>query len=107
MAQSFDLNDLETVGVGAIGPPGQRQFYLSASGGGETVVLNCEKYHVQGLVTRIRQLLEAQGEQLESQSDAEPPPAQPGEAAWTVGELGLGYHESRARFVIVAREVAE
>lgn len=107
MAQSFDLKDLETVGVGAIGPPGQRQFYLSASGGGETVVLNCEKYHVQGLVTRIRQLLEAQGEQLESQSDAEPPPAQPGEAAWTVGELGLGYHESRARFVIVAREVAE
>jgi uncharacterized repeat protein (TIGR03847 family) len=27
--------------------------------------------------------------------------------AWTVGDLGLGYHEARGRFVIVAREVAD
>ncbi len=108
MAQSFDLEDLETIGVGTIGPPGQRQFYLRASGGGETVVLFCEKYHVQGLLTRIRQLLEDQGEEVEAEKEAKPPPpAQPGEAAWTVGDLGLGYHESRGRFVIVAREVAE
>jgi uncharacterized repeat protein (TIGR03847 family) len=108
VAQSFDLEDLETIGVGTIGPPGQRQFYLRASGGGETVVLNCEKYHVQGLLARLRQLLEAQGQEppAEAGSNA-PPPAQPGEAAWTVGDLGLGYHEARGRFVIVAREVAE
>ena len=108
MAQSFDIEDLEAIGVGTIGPPGQRQFYLRASGGGETVVLNCEKYHVQGLLTRIRQLLESQGEELGAEGDAKPPPpAQPGEVAWTIGDLGLGYHESKGRFVIVAREVAE
>jgi uncharacterized repeat protein (TIGR03847 family) len=108
VAESFDLKDLETIGVGTIGPPGQRQFYLRASGGGETVVLNCEKYHVQGLLTRIRQLLESQGEELPAELDAKvPPAAQPGDPAWTVGDLGLGYHEKRGRFVIVAREVAE
>jgi uncharacterized repeat protein (TIGR03847 family) len=107
VAQSFDLEDLETIGVGTIGPPGQRQFYLRASGGGETVVLNCEKYHVQGLLTRLRQLLEAQGQEPPAEAAGAPPPAQPGESAWTIGELGLGYHESRGRFVIVAREVAE
>jgi uncharacterized repeat protein (TIGR03847 family) len=108
VARSFDLEQLESIGVGTIGPPGQRQFYLRASGGGETVVLNCEKYHVQGLVTRMRQLLEAQGEEISSEVDVKPPPpAQPGESAWTIGDLGLGYHEGRGRFVIVAREVAE
>ncbi len=108
VAQSFDLEDLEAIGVGTIGPPGQRQFYLRASGGGESVVLNCEKYHVQGLLTRIRQLLESHGEEIPTELDLKaPPPAQPGESAWTVGELGLGYHEARSRFVIVAREVAD
>lgn len=108
MARSFDLEEPESIGVGTIGPPGQRRFYLRASGGGETVVLNCEKHQVQGLVARLRQLLEAQGEQISSEANATPPPpAQPGEAQWTIGDLGLGYHESRGRFVIVAREVAE
>jgi uncharacterized repeat protein (TIGR03847 family) len=110
VAQSFDLEDLDLIGVGTIGPPGQRQFYLRASAAGETVVLNCEKYHVQGLLTRMRQLLESQGEEPPANEDvdvAPPPPAQPGESSWTVGDLGLGYHEARGRFVIVAREVAE
>jgi uncharacterized repeat protein (TIGR03847 family) len=107
VAESFDLEDLETIGVGTVGPPGQRQFYLRASGGGETVVLNCEKYHVQGLVARVRQLLEEQGQEAPPEAEGTaPPPAQPGEPAWTIGDLGLGYHEARGRFVIVAREVA-
>lgn len=118
MARSFDLEQLESIGVGTSGPPGQRQFYLRATGGGETVVLNCEKYHVQGLLTRMRQLLEAQGQEAQAQETQgqEPhveagagsqPPAQPGEPAWTIGDLGLGYHEARGQFVIVAREAAE
>ena len=107
MTRSFELEDPESIGVGTIGPAGQRQFYLRASGGGETVVLNCEKFHVQSLVTRMRQLLEAQGEEAPTEVDIKPPPpAQPGESAWTVGDLGLGYHEGKSRFVIVAREAA-
>jgi uncharacterized repeat protein (TIGR03847 family) len=108
VTRSFDLEDPEAIGVGTVGPAGQRQFYLRASGGGETIVLNCEKFHIQGLVTRMRQLLEAQGEELPSDVDVKPPPpAQPGESAWTVGDLGLGYHEGKGRFVIVAREASE
>jgi uncharacterized repeat protein (TIGR03847 family) len=108
VAQSFDLEQLDNIGVGTVGPPGRRQFYLRATGGGETVVLNCEKYHVQGLLARIRQLLEAQGSEATGEAaEGKPlPPAPPGEPAWTIGDLGLGYHEARERFVIVAREVA-
>src|SRR5579885_2786288 len=49
------------MGVGTIGPPGRRQFFLRASRGGESFVLYCEKFHVQGLVIRMRQLLEDHG----------------------------------------------
>src|SRR5215471_17820134 len=59
--RSIDLDPVDGIGVGTIGAPGQRQFFLRASRERETVVLYCEKFHVQGLIVRIRQLLEAQG----------------------------------------------
>lgn len=106
MARSLEFDPLDSIGVGTVGAPGSRQFFLRAGGGGESVVLNCEKFHVQGLVARVRELLEAQGLAGPDDEQPAPPPAPPGEAEWTIGELGLGYHESRKLFVIVARELA-
>jgi len=106
VARSIDLDPIDGIGVGTIGPPGRRQFFLTATGGGDTFVLYCEKFHVQGLIVRIRQLLEAQGLGPASEK-AEIAPAEPGEPEWSIGQLGLGYHENRKRFVIVAREAPE
>ena len=106
MAKSFDLDPLEGIAVGTVGPPGRRQFFLRAAGAGESIVLNCEKFHVQGLITRILQLLEAQGVDPTLPGDPSPA-AEPGQVEWVIGELGLGYHESRGKFVIVAREASE
>jgi len=106
VARSIDLDPIDGIGVGTIGPPGRRQFFLRASSHGETIVLFCEKFHVQGLVVRMRQLLEAQG--LGPLPDSlQPPPEEPGDPEWTIGQLGLGYHESKRQFVIVAREATE
>ena len=106
VARSIDLDPIDGIGVGTIGPPGQRQFFIRASRAGEAYVLYCEKFHVQGLVVRIRQLLETQG--LGSPPEAlQPPGAEPGEPEWIVGQLGLGFHESKRLFVIVARQAAE
>jgi uncharacterized repeat protein (TIGR03847 family) len=108
VARSIDLDPIDGIGVGAIGPPGRRQFYLRASQGSEAIVLNCEKFHVQGLVVRMRQLLEAQGiGATEAKSEVESPVSEPGEPEWSIGELGLGYHESKGLFVIVARQASE
>lgn len=106
MARSVELDPVELLGVGTIGQPGQRRFFLRASGHGESVVLSCEKFHIQGLVAKIQQRLGALGLPTPVQKEAAPPPppAQPGEPEWVIGELGLGYHESREKFVIVARE---
>jgi uncharacterized repeat protein (TIGR03847 family) len=103
VARSIDLDPIDGIGVGTIGPPGERQFFLRASSGGETFVLYCEKFHVQGLVVRIRQELEARG--LGAPPEAlQTPPAEPGDPEWTIGQLGLGYHENKRLFVIVARQ---
>lgn len=101
--RSIDLDPVDGIGVGTIGPPGQRQFFLRASTESETIVLYCEKFHVQGLIVRIRQLLEAQGLGSPPES-VQLPPADPGDPEWSVGQLGLGYHENRRLFVIVARQ---
>jgi uncharacterized repeat protein (TIGR03847 family) len=106
--EQIDFDPVDAIGVGTIGPPGQRQFFLRASRAGRSVVLYCEKVHVQGLVSRIQQLMTAQGKELPEQpasaTAATPPEAEDPE--WTIGELGLGFHEAKERFVIVAREAA-
>lgn len=105
---SFELESVETLATTATGQPGSRQFFLFARGGGSSVTLACEKFHIQGLVTRARQLLEAQ--EMEEPplvlGRSHPLPAV-GEAAWAIAELGLGYHEAKGKFVIVARSMPD
>jgi uncharacterized repeat protein (TIGR03847 family) len=48
-------------------------------------------------------MLEAQGIELSERAAGEAALA-PGEPEWQVGEMGLGYHEARKMFVLVASE---
>ena len=106
-ARNIDLNPTQELLVATVGPSGARQFYLLARGAGEAATLACEKFHIQGLVLRIQQVLESQG--LGSPFEPFPVRQMPevGEPDWRIGELGLGYHESKRQFVIVARELLE
>ena len=104
---NFELNPTDELSVAAVGPSGARNFYLLARASGDRVTLACEKFHVQGLVLRIQQVMEAQG--ISSGFDPFPTRlgSEIGEVAWRIGELGLGFHESKRQFVIVARELVE
>ena len=104
---SFDLDPVETLAVAAEGPPGSRHFFLRATASGQEVTLACEKFHIQGLVARIAELLTTHGLDTESEVPSMPDAEQPLTPTWSIGELGLGYHESRRLFVFVAREAAE
>ena len=101
-SESFDLRPVEAIGVGTEGEPGQRQFFLQVVAGGKAVTLACEKFHVQGLVQRIEQLLESHGSKAQPAAPAAP--AGPMRPEWAIAELGLGYNETKSQFVIVARE---
>ena len=54
---------------------------------------------------RIRQLLQEQGVELGLPDPRPPRPAEASDIDWRVGELGLGWHDRRERFVVVVREV--
>lgn len=106
-SSNFELEAVDRLLAAAVGEPGRRHFFLLASQGHQTVTLSCEKFHIQGLLTRARQLLEAQEIESSSQVLAAGPSPTPavGQPDWAIGELGLGYHESKRKFVIVAREL--
>lgn len=106
-SESFELNPTDHLAVATVGPSGARQFFLLARSGSASATLACEKFHIQGLVLRIQQVLESQG--LGSAFEPFPTHQMPdvGDADWRIGELGLGFHERRRQFVIVAREQLE
>ncbi|GAC1470239.1 MAG: DUF3090 domain-containing protein [Candidatus Dormibacteraceae bacterium] len=99
----FELDPVERIAVAAVGKPGERQFFLLASGSGRQLTLSCEKSQVQALIVRLNQMMEAQGIPP-VEKWAEVGALVPGEPEWQVAEMGLGYHEARRMFVLVASQ---
>ena len=101
----FELDPVDRIAVAAVGQPGQRQFFLLASGSGRQLTLTCEKSQIQSLLVRLNQMMEAQGIAPAENARATSRMV-PGEPEWQVGEMGLGYHEARRMFVLVASQAA-
>jgi len=102
----FELDPVDTIAVAAMGEPGQRRFFLLASGSGQSLTLGCEKSQIQALLVRLHQMLEAQQietPEVDTSGTTEP---EPGDPAWQIGEMGIGYHEARRMFVLVASQAA-
>ncbi len=103
----YELDPVDRISVTAVGEPGQRRFYLLATGSGRTMTLGCEKGQIQALILRLHQMLEAQQiETPDASEQSSPTSVVPGEPEWQIGEMGLGYHEARRMFVLVASQSA-
>ena len=109
---SYDLDPVERITVGALGEPGQRTFYLQARAKRQLISLVIEKEQVNALATALDQLIESLAEKnpLLSTSDdmivfANMDLEEPLEEMFRVGQLGLGYDESRDLLVIIAQEL--
>jgi uncharacterized repeat protein (TIGR03847 family) len=102
----FDLPDVDRFTAGAVGPPGQRVFYLQAVAGTEVVTLRLEKQQVAALAEYLAELLH----DLPSPTEAEIATAldlvEPVQEAWIVGQLGVVFDETRDRMVLRADELA-
>jgi uncharacterized repeat protein (TIGR03847 family) len=69
------------------------------------LTLACEKSQIQALLVRLTQMMETQGiDAPETAPVAQDRPMEPGDPEWQVGEMGLGYHEARQMFVLVASQ---
>jgi uncharacterized repeat protein (TIGR03847 family) len=103
----YELDPVDRIAIAAVGEPGQRRFLLQATGSGRTLTLGCEKGQIQALMVRLHQMLEAQQIEIsEPSEEATLGGADPGEPEWQIGEMGLGYHEARRMFVLVASQAA-
>jgi uncharacterized repeat protein (TIGR03847 family) len=102
----YELDPVDRIAVAAVGEPGQRRFFLLATGSGRTLTLGCEKSQVQALVVRLHQMLEAQQIEASESFPVGGSDHSPGEPEWQIGEMGLGYHEARRMFVLVASQAA-
>ncbi len=106
MSSSFEIPEVDHLTTGAVGPPGQRIFYLQARHGEQVVSLRLEKAQVAALVAYLAGML----------SDMPPPDEipstgmeliEPVVAEWVVGSLGVTYDEDADRVVILAEELVE
>ncbi len=108
----YDLNPVSRITTGAIGPAGQRVFYLQARHESTLVTLIVEKMQMTSLAAGLEQFLaeiaqqypdlpEVSGDYLEPEMELE----QPIDPAFRVGQLGLGYDRDTDRIVLVAHEL--
>ena len=103
---SFELDAPDHFTAGAIGPPGQRVFYLQSREGGRVITLKVEKEHVRALAEYLGGLLaRVKGAPAPARGGAEL--LEPVQPAWDVGSIAVGYDEPRDRVVVEASELLE
>jgi uncharacterized repeat protein (TIGR03847 family) len=105
MSESFEMLAPDYFTTGAVGPPGQRVFYLQGREARRVVTLKVEKEQISALADYVAGLLAKLPEAGTVSTDL--PLLEPVEPAWAVGALGLGYDESSDRLVVVANEATE
>lgn len=105
MGSSFDLQNVERITVGTVGPPGERVFYLQARQGPELVTLKLEKSQVAALSTYLGEVLQDLPRPGHLPDDLEL--EEPAVPEWTISSLGITYSEETDRFLLVAEEASQ
>ncbi|MGI9602760.1 MAG: DUF3090 family protein [Acidimicrobiales bacterium] len=105
MTASFHFDDLDHFLAGAVGPKGERVFYLQADAAGEKISLKVEKQQVAALAEYLHRLLDDVPEVAEAVDTTNI--EEPVSAEWTVGPLGVAYDESADKVVVVAEELVD
>lgn len=112
--QVYAFEPPERFVVGTVGEPGERTFYLQASGGGRLVSVVLEKVQVSLLAEKLDELLgEANrrfgvpAAEAASATVDNDPLAAPVEEEFRVGTLGLAFDVDTSTVVIEAIEVGE
>jgi len=103
---SFEVDSPDHFTAGAVGPPGQRVFYLQSRDGTRLITLKVEKEHVRALAEYVSGLL-ARVKGAPGATRAATELIEPLDVAWDVGSLAVGYDEGQDRVVVEASELIE
>lgn len=108
-----ELNPVDFITIGTVGPKGQRVFHLQAGKTGDIVSLTIEKEQAFALGEAIRELLDdldkrfphLEGRTTADLSQMNMDLREPIEPMFRVAQMGLGYDEDRDLVVLVAQEL--
>jgi uncharacterized repeat protein (TIGR03847 family) len=102
----MDLDPVDRITAGAVGPPGQRAFYLQARKGDDVATLMVEKQQVQLLSASILEILARVGKETgEGPEDPAMELEEPVEPMWRAGRLSIGYLEDRDLLLLEIHEL--
>ncbi|MBZ0295471.1 MAG: DUF3090 family protein [Anaerolineae bacterium] len=110
----IELNPVDFITVGTIGPKGQRVFHLQAGKENQIVSFVIEKEQAWALSEAIKELIDDLDKRYPNENN-EPTEVNPGdfdmelrepiEPIFRVAQMGLGYDEERNLIVLVAQEL--
>lgn len=106
----IELNPVDFITVGTIGPKGQRVFHLQAGKAGQVVSMIIEKEQAWALSEAIRELVDDLDKRYPEPIQPETSQInmelrEPVEPLFRVAQMGLGYDEDRNMIVLVAQEL--
>jgi uncharacterized repeat protein (TIGR03847 family) len=102
----MEMDPVDRITAGAVGPPGERRFYLQARDGLDVATVLVEKQQVQLLAASILEILARVGKETgqgppEDQMELE----EPFEPMWRAGRLSIGYQEERDLILLEIEEL--
>lgn len=113
MAHHIELNPVSHFTIGAIGPPGQRTFYMQGRRGSQVISLTIEKEQARMLADSLESLLDELSKRFPEMGNEPIGPVrdmrlqEPVEPLFRVGNMGLGYDEHSNLVVLVAYELVD
>ena len=102
----IELDPVDRLTAGAIGPSGARAFYLQARKGDQVVTLLVEKQQVQLLAASVVEILSRVGKETgQGPPEEEMALEDPVAPEWRAGRLSIGYQDERDLLVLEADEL--
>jgi uncharacterized repeat protein (TIGR03847 family) len=106
----IELNPVDFITIGTIGPKGKRVFYLQAGYGGQLVSMVIEKEQSRALSEAIQELIDDLDKRYDDAVDVnlydhDMDLREPIEPLFRVSQMGLGYDEDQDKIVLVAQEM--
>ncbi len=91
--------------TGAIGPPGQRVFYLQAGDHGDLVAVKMEKQQVQALAQFLQTVLDDLPDPIGALPSADL--IEPVQPDFVIGQIAVGVDEADGQIVLVLEELTD
>ena len=104
----IELDPVDRLTTDAIGPPGERTFYIQARKDDRLVTLLVEKQQVQLLSASVVEILSRIGKETgQGPAEEEMQLEEPIEPEWRAGRLSIGYNEERDLLLLEVEEAVD